>query len=128
MSFYHHVARIKTILGSTPAEDFTYQELMAVDDTRGLYDDVYVVHYDFEEIGKNLLIGERSKMLILAEHEQAIEEFQTLIKDLRSAGLKTLTTPGPKKSLLVLVKAVGKVLGDEVYRSRYELRSVSKCQ
>lgn len=92
---------------------------MAVDDTRGLYDDVYVVHYDFEEIGETAGKGKVDVVLTITEHEKAIEEFQTLIDDLRSAGLKTLTTPGPGKSLLVLVKAPENVLGAEVHRSRY---------
>jgi anoctamin-10 len=68
---------------------------------------------------RRLAIGEEDVLLIITEHEQAIEEFQTLIDDLRSAGLKTLTTPGPGKSLLVLVKAPENVLGAEVHRSRY---------
>jgi hypothetical protein len=54
MSLSPYIARINAILGKTPAEDYTYQELMAIDDTRGLYDDVYVVHYDLEEIGETV--------------------------------------------------------------------------
>jgi len=52
MSLTPYIARINAILGRTSAEGYTYLELMAIDDTRGLYDDVYVVHYDFEEIGE----------------------------------------------------------------------------
>ena len=54
MSFRPHFARIEAILGTSPIHNCSYQELMAVDDTRGLYDDVYVVHYEFEEIGTDI--------------------------------------------------------------------------
>lgn len=46
-----YLDRLYSILGIHSREYETYEELMAVDETGGLYDDVYVVHYDFGEIG-----------------------------------------------------------------------------
>lgn len=46
-----YLDRLYSILGLQSRGYETYEELMALDDTSGLYDDVYVVHYDFEQIG-----------------------------------------------------------------------------
>lgn len=46
-----HLNRLYSILGIRSRGVDTYEELMAVDETAGLYDDIYVVHYDFREIG-----------------------------------------------------------------------------
>ena len=46
-----YLDRLYSILGLQSRGYETYEELMAVDETGGLYDDVYVVHYDFGEIG-----------------------------------------------------------------------------
>lgn len=46
-----YLDRLYSVLGLQSRGYETYEELMAVDETGGSYDDVYVVHYDFEEIG-----------------------------------------------------------------------------
>ena len=46
-----YLERIYSILGINSRGLDTYEELMAVDEAAGLYDDIYVVHYDFSEIG-----------------------------------------------------------------------------
>ena len=53
------------------------------------------------------------------DSDKSIAELQILIEDLNSAGLRTTISPGPEKSLLVLVKAPKNLLGREVYKSRY---------
>ncbi|PVH77554.1 DUF590-domain-containing protein [Cadophora sp. DSE1049] len=75
---------------------------MAVDETGGLYDDIYVVHYDFSEI----------------DNEIAVSEFQELLSDLTTAGLKVNVQPGPERSLLILVKAPHDLLSKFVFQSR----------
>ncbi|KAH9214886.1 transmembrane protein 16K [Leptodontidium sp. 2 PMI_412] len=75
---------------------------MAVDQTAGLYDDIYVVHYDFSEI----------------DHEIAVGEFKELVNDLSAVGLKVNVQPGPEKSLVVLVKAPHDLLATFVFKSR----------
>ena len=46
-----YIIRLKTILGASNDSETTYEELMAVDNSHGIYDEVYVVHYEFGEIG-----------------------------------------------------------------------------
>lgn len=46
-----YLDRIYSILGINSRRLDTYEELMSVDETAGLYDDIYVVQYDFSEIG-----------------------------------------------------------------------------
>ena len=55
MSTNPYLGRILSILGlqSFDSEfDASCEELMAVDESSGLYDDVYVVNYDFKGIGE----------------------------------------------------------------------------
>ncbi|KAH7403870.1 calcium-activated chloride channel-domain-containing protein [Cadophora sp. MPI-SDFR-AT-0126] len=75
---------------------------MAVDETVGLYNDLYVAHYDFSD----------------RDHETAVVEFQELLSDLTSAGLKVNVQPGPGKSLVILVKAPYDLLSKFVFQSR----------
>ncbi|KAH6718652.1 calcium-activated chloride channel-domain-containing protein [Leptodontidium sp. MPI-SDFR-AT-0119] len=75
---------------------------MAVDETAGLYDDIYVVQYDFSEI----------------DHDIAVAEFKELVNDLSAAGLKVNVQPGPEKSLVVLVKSPYDLLSTFVFKSR----------
>lgn len=101
MSLNPYLARLYFILGIQSA-DYSYQELMAVNNSRGLYDDIYVVHYDFSTI----------------DHAKAIEEFQILVQDLYSASLEICVKLGPDKSLLLMVKSPKDLLGKAVYKSR----------
>ncbi|KAH6639056.1 calcium-activated chloride channel-domain-containing protein [Boeremia exigua] len=66
------------------------------------YNDKYVVVYDFGNV----------------EHETAVTDFTTLIKDLHSAGLNTEVRHGYDQSLLVFVQAPRELLGNTVYKSR----------
>ena len=59
------------------------------------------------------------ELIIDLEHLKAAEEFQELINDLTSAGLKTDVKPGPDNSILILVKCPASHLGSKVYKSRY---------
>ncbi|KAF7557109.1 hypothetical protein G7Z17_g860 [Cylindrodendrum hubeiense] len=66
------------------------------------YNDKYVVLYDFGD----------------ADHNEAIDEFKTLLQDLEEAGLDTEVRPGYDQSLLVFVKAPRELLGHAVHKSR----------
>ncbi|KAH6971014.1 calcium-activated chloride channel-domain-containing protein [Ilyonectria sp. MPI-CAGE-AT-0026] len=64
--------------------------------------DKYVVLYAFDD----------------ADHNEAIEEFKTLLQDLEETGLHTEVRPGYGQSLLVFVKAPRELLGNAVHKSR----------
>ncbi|KAK0100176.1 hypothetical protein ONS95_008514 [Cadophora gregata] len=102
MSLNPYLDRLYSILGLHSGSYGTCEELMGVNETHGLYDDIYVVHYDFSEIQGDI----------------ALSEFQELLSDLTSAGLKVNVQPGPGKSLVILVKAPHDLLSNFVFQSR----------
>jgi hypothetical protein len=53
-----------------------------------------------------------------AEIPKAIEEFRTLVNDLREAKLQVQVRPGYGASLLVCIRVPRDLLGNMVYKSR----------
>lgn len=43
--------KFKAIFEVSSSETYIFEQLMAVNNTSGIYDDVYVIHYDFAETG-----------------------------------------------------------------------------
>ena len=82
------------------------------------YRNVYVVHYNFSDIGRITSDATRSYGLTKPDRDTAVEEFNTLLQDLESVGLHTEVRAGFDESLLVFCKAPREVLGNAVHKSR----------
>jgi hypothetical protein len=57
-------------------------------------------------------------VLILIDHDTAIQEFKTLVADLEETGFDVEVRAGYEQSLLVFAKAPRELLGNAVYKSR----------
>lgn len=57
MSFNLITGRLHAIFRGPLDYEISYEEVMTLNNSSGLYDDIYVVHYDFEDLGNDLAHG-----------------------------------------------------------------------
>lgn len=96
------------------------QLVLSLDTASGQSDDVYVVHYDLTDIGTNRALRLFDPLLLTSlDSKQAKEEVNRLIQDCTAAGLQSAVRIGAGCTLLIILKAPRKLLGNAVHRSRF---------
>lgn len=94
--------------------------LLSLDAASGQSDDVYVVHYDLTDIGTTGTLRLFNPLLLTnLDSKQAKEEVNRLIQDCTAAGLQSAVRIGAGCTLLIILKAPRKLLGNAVHRSRF---------
>lgn len=96
------------------------QLVLSLDTASGRSDDVYVVHYDLTEIGTTSAHCLLDRPLLTGlDSKTAKEEVNRLIQDCAVAGLQSAVRIGAGCTLLIILKAPRKLLGNAVHRSRF---------
>lgn len=96
------------------------QLVLSLDTASGQSDDVYVVHYDLTGIGTTSALCLFNPVLLTSlDSKTANEEVNRLIQDCTAAGLQSAVRIGAGCTLLIILKAPRKLLGNAVHRSRF---------